>query len=74
MADATPGDGGIIIIKGGSCEIDLDDNVFTHRPSNRRRQHKHDALKIKRITISGGEFDKNFPNGFTGRITITCEP
>lgn len=74
MSDADPGEGGIIIIKGGSCEIHFDDGVFKHDPtSQKKRKHKHDRLKIKRITIDG-EFGKDFPNGFTGDITITCKP
>lgn len=73
MSDPDPGEGGIIIIKGGSCEIQFDDGVFKHDPTGTKRKHKHDTLKIKRIAIAG-EFDKAFPNGFTGEIRITCKP
>jgi len=69
-----PGDGGVIIIKGGSCEIRFNDSVFKHDPTAPgKRKHKHPTLKIKRITITD-EFEKDFPNGFTGDITITCKP
>jgi hypothetical protein len=80
MSDPTPitdpGDGGVIIIKGGSCEIHFNDVVFQHDPSEvEKRKHKHDALKIKRIEVSGNPgFAEDFPNGFIGEITITCKP
>jgi hypothetical protein len=74
MSEQDPGDGGVIIIKGGSCELHFDDSVFKHDPTGQgKRKHKHDTLKIKRISIAG-EFEKDFPNGFTGEIRITCKP
>jgi hypothetical protein len=77
MADSTPapGDGGDIIIKGGSCEIHFDDSVFQKDPANpRKRRHRDDNWTIKRIVITGNqEFDsKDIPGGFKGEITITC--
>ena len=75
MSDANPGDGGVIIIKGGSCEIHFDDRVFSHDPSGEmKRKHKHDTLKIKRIAITGNQqFDsKDIPGGFKGEIKIIC--
>lgn len=76
MADSIPGDGGVIIIKGGSCEIHFDDSVFKHDPTGQKRKHKHDSLKIQRIVITGNQaFDSNdIPGGFKGEITITCKP
>ncbi|HEY2975355.1 MAG TPA: hypothetical protein VGJ48_22755 [Pyrinomonadaceae bacterium] len=77
MSDPDPGEGGIIIIKGGSCEIHFDDGVFKHDPTGQpKRKHKHDTLKIQRIVIKGNqEFDSNdIPGGFKGEIRITCKP
>lgn len=74
MSETDPGDGGVIIIKGGSCELHFDDGVFKHDPTGqKKRKHKHDTLKIKRIAIAG-EFEKDFPDGFKGEIRITCKP
>ena len=77
MSDPDPGDGGVIIIKGGSCEIHFDDDVFTHDPSSQnKRKHKHNTLRIQRIVIEGNRnFDSNdIPGGFKGEIRITCKP
>jgi hypothetical protein len=78
MADSTPapGDGGDIIIKGGSCEIHFDDGVFKKDDSDpRKTKHKHDVLKIRRIVITGdAKFDEAFSDGFTGEIRISCKP
>jgi hypothetical protein len=70
-----PGEGGDIIIKGGSCEIHFDDRVFRKDQADpKARRHKHDVLKIKRIVITGdSKFDEAFPDGFKGVIKITCE-
>ena len=64
---------GEIIIKGGSCEIHFDDGVLARDPTEtKRRKHKHDTLKIKRIVITGNQsFDSNdIPGGFKGEIRI----
>ena len=75
MADS---DGsGEIIIKGGSCEINFDEGVFKQDSSEtKRRKHKHDTWKIKRIVITGNQsFDSyDIPGGFKGEIKIICEP
>ena len=76
MSDPDPGEGGVIIIKGGSCEIRFNDSVFKHDPSDeRKRKHKHDDLHIKQIVITGNrEFDsKDIPEGFEGEIRIICK-
>jgi len=76
MADSVPGDGGDIIIKGGSCEIHFDDAVFKKDLADpQKRKHRHDTLQIKRIVITGNqEFDsKDIPGGFKGEIRITCK-
>lgn len=67
---------GEIIIRGGSCEIHFDDGLFQKDPGDpKKRKHKHDTLKIKRIVITGDhEFDsKDMPDGFRGEIRITCK-
>lgn len=53
---------GEIIIKGGSCEIYFDHDVF-QRDENDPRKRKHETLKIKQIIISG---DSQFPDHDTG--------
>jgi hypothetical protein len=71
-----PGEGGVIIIKGGSCEIHFNDSVFKHDPSGmEKRKHKCDDLLIKRIVITGNQkFDsKDIPEGFKGEIRIICK-
>ena len=78
MADSTPapGDGGDIIIKGGSCEIHFDDGLYKKDPSDpKRRKHSNATLRIKRIVITGNrQFDsQDIADGFKGDITITCE-
>ena len=75
MSSTDPGEGGVIIIKGGSCEIHFDEGVFKHDPTNqKRRKHKQETMKIRRIAITGDDdFKKDFPEGFTGEIRITCK-
>ncbi len=66
-----------IIIKGGSCEIHFDDKVIKKDPKDRKkRKHRCDSLTITRIVIKGNQaFDsQNMPDGFKGKITITCKP
>ena len=78
MSDPSPTgtdpDGGVIIIKGGSCEIRFDESVFKHDPTEKKkRKHKHDKMNIVQIAVEG-ETPFNFPNGFSGEIRITCQP
>lgn len=72
MADT----GGDIIIKGGSCEIHFDDGLYDKDGKDpKRRVHKHESYKIRRIVISGdATFKADFPDGFTGKIRIDCKP
>lgn len=65
--------GGDIIIKGGSLEIQFDHELFKQDPGNPRKR-KHRTLKITRIVVSGdANFDSNdIPNGFKGEIRISC--
>ena len=51
-----------IIIKGGSCEIYFDHDIFGP-VENDPKKHKHSTLKIKQITISG---DSEFQDHDTG--------
>jgi len=67
---------GEIIIKGGSCEIYFDHDVF-QSIANDPQGHKHSTLKIKQIIISGdNEFADHdtgeHPDKFTGTIKIVC--
>jgi hypothetical protein len=78
MAPETPipGDGGDIIIKGGSCEIKFNDRHF-HKDNNEAALAKHtsDDLRITRIVITGdASFDQDFSKGFTGQVIISYEP
>jgi hypothetical protein len=72
MADGS----GEIIIKGGSCELYFDHDVF-QRDEYDLTKRKHATLNIKQIIISGDpEFsDHNtgeHPTKFTGTIRIIC--
>lgn len=72
MAD----EGSDIIIKGGSCEINFDHDLFPLVAGQSTRR-KHSSLKIKQVIISG---DTQFPDHdtgehedqFTGTIRIVC--
>lgn len=66
---------GEIIIKGGSCEIYFDHNIFG--PVEGDPTKRQATLSIKQITISGdGEFEDHdtgeHSNKFTGTIKIIC--
>ena len=76
MSDPNPGEGGVIIIKGGSCEFHFDEGVFKHDPAERkRRKHRCDDREIKQIVITGNRrFDSlDIPEGFKGEIRIICK-
>lgn len=78
MAPQTPvpGDGGDIIIKGSSCEIQFNDSHF-QKDENEALLAKHtrNDLRITKIVITGdASFDQDFTEGFTGQITISYEP
>ena len=67
---------GEIIIKGGSCEIHFDDTLYTKDPNDpKKRRHKHDRLKIRKIALDGKTlFESKAPDdGFKGEVRITCE-
>lgn len=71
---AAPGDGGEIIIKGGSVELEYDATVFPPDPSDPKK-HKNNAKKITRVVITGDiTFDSDeHPNGIRCIITTTCK-
>jgi len=66
---------GEIIIKGGSCELYFDHNIFEPVDGDPKR-HKG-TLNIKQITISGDQEFEDHDTGehsdkFTGTIKIIC--
>ena len=71
-----PGEGGEIIIKGGSCEIGFNDRHFQKDDSQAGlAKHTRNDLKITRIVINGdAKFAEDFTKGFTGEIIISYEP
>lgn len=50
MSEANPGNGGDIIIKGGSVDLEFDDNVYLQDPTDPKK-HKAQNKKIVRIQI-----------------------
>lgn len=69
-----PGEGGIIIIKGGSVELQYDDTIYPRDPQD-PKIHKNANLKITRVVIEGDiTFDSGEPKeGLACTITTTCE-
>ena len=67
--------GGDIIIKGGSVDIDFDNNVYPTEPG--RRGHKSQNQTIDRVTVadSGGttKYDSDGENASTWTITVYCK-
>jgi hypothetical protein len=76
MSTPDPGEGGVIIIKGGSCELHFDEGVFSYDTTEaNRRKHKCDErMKIKQIVITGNgqTYSHDIPEGFKGEIRIVC--
>lgn len=71
---AAPGDGGEIIIKGGSVELEYDGAVYPPDRSDPNK-HKNGAKKITRVVITGDiTFDSGErPSGIKCWITTTCK-
>jgi hypothetical protein len=70
-----PGDGGDIIIKGGSCEIEFNDQHF-QKDDNEALLAKRtrNDLRITKIVITGdATFEEYFATGFTGEIIVSYE-
>ena len=74
MSDPDPGEGGVIIIKGGSVDLDYDEDIYPRDPAN-PKSHKNSNRKITRIVIEGDEsFDSgDRPNGLRCTITISSK-
>ena len=70
---SAPGNGGEIIIKGGSVEVEYDGSVYTQDPANPRK-HRNGSKKITRVVITGDiTFDSgDHPGGLQCEITTTC--
>lgn len=67
---------GEIIIKGGSCEITFDHDVFP-LVQGETMKRKHNTLEIKRIIISDDPLFEDYDSdvhevGFTGTIRVIC--
>lgn len=71
---AAPGNGGEIIIKGGSVELEYDGDTYTQDPSDPRK-HKNPNKKITRVTITGDiSFDSGErPEGIKCSISTICK-
>jgi hypothetical protein len=64
-----------IIIKGGSIEIEFDDDVYPNNPSNPKK-HQNPNRKISRIVVvdenSGQKYDSGeSQNGLKWTITVS---
>ena len=71
---AAPANGGDIIIKGGSVDLDYDEAVYPKNGGN-PKSHKNQNKKITRVTITGDiSFDSgDHPQGLTCTITTFCK-
>jgi hypothetical protein len=79
MAD--PGNGGEIIIKGGSVEVEYDGRTYTEDPADPRK-HSNASKKITQVVIIDQTnpeapvvvFDsEDHPGGLKWKITATCK-
>jgi hypothetical protein len=77
----TPGNGGDIIIKGGSVELEYDGNTYVQDPGNPRK-HKNASKKITQVVVTDltdpanpiVKFDSgDHPSGLTWEIRTTCK-
>ena len=70
--------GGDIIIKGGSVDIDFDDNVY-QKEVNKPRNHKADDQAITRVTVEDGAGSSKYDSSVEGantsawKVTVYCE-
>jgi hypothetical protein len=71
--DPIPGDGGDIIIKGGSVDLIYDESYYP-RDSEKPTKHANSNRKITRIVITGEvTYDSGeFPDGLKCEIKTTC--
>ena len=70
---SNPGDGGDIIIKGGSVDLQYEESVYVKDPLD-PTSHKNSTRKITRVVIDGDiSFDSGeFKDGLRCTITTTC--
>ncbi|MEP6742179.1 MAG: hypothetical protein ABJB61_06735 [bacterium] len=66
--------GGDIIIRGGSVDLDYDETVYPKDPGNPKK-HKNQTKKVTRVLITGEiSFDSgDHPNGLNCEITAFCK-
>ncbi|HEX9422739.1 MAG TPA: hypothetical protein VF899_05810 [Pyrinomonadaceae bacterium] len=66
-------DGGDIIIRGGSVDLDYDDSVYPKDPGNPKK-HKNNDKKIRQITVTDNGrilFDSgDHPEGLAFTISV----
>jgi hypothetical protein len=73
MSDPDPGEGGVIIIKGGSVDLDYDESIYEKDPTN-PRSHRNSNRRVTRVVITGDiSYDSDdHPEGLICTITTTC--
>jgi hypothetical protein len=66
--------GGDIIIKGSSVDLNYDEGVYP-RDSSDRKKHKNQNMKVTRVLITGDiNFDSGeHPSGLRCEITTFCK-
>jgi hypothetical protein len=66
--------GGDIIIKGSSVDLNYDEGVYP-KDSNDGKKHKNQNMKVTRVLITGDiDFDSGeHPNGLRCEITTFCK-
>jgi hypothetical protein len=71
---SNPGDGGDIIIKGGSVDLEYDESIYQKDPAD-PRSHKNSNRKITRVVITGDiSYDSgDHPEGLRCTITTTSK-
>ena len=71
---SAPGEGGVIIIKGGSVDLTYDESIYVKDPAD-PKSHKNANLKITRVVITGDiSYDSgDRPGGFRCDITVTSK-
>ncbi len=74
---AEPGDGGEIIIKGGSVKVVYNDGIYPQDSAN-PNEHKNAKNKITRVLITddddGVVFDSgDHPGGLNWEVTAFCK-
>ncbi len=74
MSDPDPGEGGVIIIKGGSVDLDYDESIYEKDPTN-PRSHRNSNRRVTRVVITGDiSYDSDdHPEGLICTITTTCK-